>query len=105
VANYRLRTAKRDSNGRPVAPLLNDLISAENDQEAIRKARSYEVDRLIDNTDYAWLTNDAERRPADVIGNAVHVMRIATGEIEETNGFVVKRLARWPSRHILPPTL
>jgi len=25
-----------------------------------------------------------ERRPADVIGNAVHVMRIATGEIKET---------------------
>jgi hypothetical protein len=25
-----------------------------------------------------------EKRPADVIGNAVHVMRIATGEIEET---------------------
>jgi hypothetical protein len=24
-----------------------------------------------------------ERRPADVIGNAVHVMRVATGEIEE----------------------
>ena len=24
-----------------------------------------------------------ERRPADVIGNAVHVTRIATGEIEE----------------------
>ena len=24
------------------------------------------------------------RRPADVIGNAVHVMRIATGEIEDT---------------------
>jgi hypothetical protein len=24
-----------------------------------------------------------ERRPADVVGNAVHVMRIATGEIEE----------------------
>lgn len=24
-----------------------------------------------------------ERRPADVIGNAVHVMRIATGEVEE----------------------
>ena len=27
-----------------------------------------------------------EKRPADVIGNAVHVMRIATGEIEETRG-------------------
>jgi 2-keto-3-deoxy-6-phosphogluconate aldolase len=26
-----------------------------------------------------------EKRPADVVGNAVHVMRIATGEIEETN--------------------
>lgn len=26
-----------------------------------------------------------EKRPADVIGNAVHVMRIATGEIEETS--------------------
>lgn len=25
-----------------------------------------------------------EKRPADVIGNAVHIMRIATGEIEET---------------------
>jgi hypothetical protein len=25
-----------------------------------------------------------ERRPADVIGNAFHVTRIATGEIEET---------------------
>ena len=24
-----------------------------------------------------------EKRPADVIGNAVHVMRIATGELEE----------------------
>ncbi len=25
-----------------------------------------------------------ERRPADVIANAVHVMRVATGEAEET---------------------
>jgi hypothetical protein len=25
-----------------------------------------------------------ERRPADVIGNAVHVMKVLTGEIEET---------------------
>jgi hypothetical protein len=25
-----------------------------------------------------------ERRPRDVIGNAVHIMRIATGEIEDT---------------------
>ena len=27
---------------------------------------------------------NGERRPADVIGNAVHVARIATGEIEDT---------------------
>ena len=33
-----------------------------------------------------------EKRPADVIGNAVHVMRIATGEIEET-ALLVRRLA------------
>jgi hypothetical protein len=26
-----------------------------------------------------------EKRPADVIGNAVRVMQIATGEIEEKN--------------------
>jgi hypothetical protein len=32
-----------------------------------------------------------EKRPADVIGNAVHVMRIATGEIEETVGKVPNR--------------
>jgi hypothetical protein len=25
-----------------------------------------------------------ERRPADVIGNAVHIMRVLTGEIEDT---------------------
>jgi hypothetical protein len=25
-----------------------------------------------------------QRRPKDVIGNAVHVMKVATGEIEET---------------------
>jgi hypothetical protein len=25
-----------------------------------------------------------ERRPADVIGNAVHVMKVLTGEIEDT---------------------
>ena len=27
---------------------------------------------------------NGEKRPADVIANAVHVMRIATGEVEET---------------------
>ena len=27
-----------------------------------------------------------EKRKADVIGNAVHVMRIATGQVEETTG-------------------
>lgn len=32
-----------------------------------------------------------EKRPADVIGNAVHVMRIATGEIEEDAGRAPKR--------------
>jgi hypothetical protein len=29
---------------------------------------------------------EGERRPADVIGNAVHVMRVATGEITEDYG-------------------
>jgi hypothetical protein len=32
-----------------------------------------------------------EKRPADVIGNAVHVMRIATGEIEESATTTVGR--------------
>jgi hypothetical protein len=32
-----------------------------------------------------------EKRPADVIGNAVHVMRIATGEMEEPRGKAPKR--------------
>ena len=32
-----------------------------------------------------------QKRPADVIGNAVHVMRIATGEIEEDLGKAPKR--------------
>ena len=29
-------------------------------------------------------TPKGAKRPADVIGNAVHVMRIATGEVEES---------------------
>ena len=32
-----------------------------------------------------------EKRPADVIGNAVHVMRIATGEVQEVRGKAPKR--------------
>jgi len=32
-----------------------------------------------------------QKRPADVIGNAVKVMRIATGEIQEDTGSVPKR--------------
>jgi hypothetical protein len=32
-----------------------------------------------------------EKRPADVIGNAVHVMRVATGEIGESVGKAPKR--------------
>ena len=35
-----------------------------------------------------------EKRPADVIGNAVHVMRIATGEIEDTKPDPGKDYAR-----------
>jgi hypothetical protein len=35
-----------------------------------------------------------ERRPADVIGNAVHVMRIATGEIADTRRDPAKELMR-----------
>jgi hypothetical protein len=35
-----------------------------------------------------------EKRPADVIGNAVHVMRIATGEIEEERPDPGKEYAR-----------
>jgi hypothetical protein len=35
-----------------------------------------------------------ERRPADVIGNAVKIMRIATAEIEETGRDPAKELHR-----------
>jgi hypothetical protein len=35
-----------------------------------------------------------ERRPADVIGNAVHVMRIATGEVEDTKADPAKEHMR-----------
>jgi hypothetical protein len=35
-----------------------------------------------------------EKRPADVIGNAVHVMRVLTGEIKETGRDPAKELHR-----------
>ncbi len=45
-----------------------------------------------------------EKRPADVIGNAVHVMRIATGEIEETAVQMPKRAKGGKARaKSLPP--
>jgi hypothetical protein len=36
---------------------------------------------------------EGEKRPADVIGNAVHVMRIASGEIEEGGNTETKAAA------------
>jgi len=45
-----------------------------------------------------------EKRPADVIGNAVHVMRIATGEVEDTTVHVPKRAKGGKARaKKLPP--
>lgn len=45
-----------------------------------------------------------EKRPADVIGNAVHVMRIATGEIEDTPSKAPKRAKGGKARaQALPP--
>jgi len=39
-----------------------------------------------------WLeASKGEKRPADVIGNAVHVMRIATGDIEDNPSKAPKR--------------
>jgi hypothetical protein len=38
-----------------------------------------------------------EKRPADVIGNAVHVMKVLTGEIEDT--IVNRRPIGTPNRH------
>ena len=35
-----------------------------------------------------------EKRPADVIGNAVRVMQIATGEVEDDHRDPAKQLAR-----------
>jgi len=39
-----------------------------------------------------------EKRPADVIGNAVHVMRIATGEVEDAQSRAPKRTAGGKAR-------
>ncbi len=35
-----------------------------------------------------------EKRPADVIGNAVHIMRIATGEVEDVKADPAKEHMR-----------
>jgi len=54
--------------------------------------RSEDLNGLSTGVAYAPNSKEAEvpkgpqgqKRPADVIGNAVHIARIATGEIEET---------------------
>jgi hypothetical protein len=57
MAIYRLRAAKRKPDGTPDAPRLDDLIDADTLDEAKAKAKHYPVDRFLDNTDYAWLTD------------------------------------------------
>ena len=45
-----------------------------------------------------------EKRPADVVGNAVHVMRIATGEIQDSPRTAPKRAKGGKARaKALPP--
>lgn len=45
-----------------------------------------------------------EKRPADVIGNAVHIMRIATGEIEDAPSKAPLRAKGGKARALaLPP--
>ena len=103
MPQYRLRAAKRDQDGKPGLPLWGDVIYADDDAAAIKMARAYPVDRLIDRTDYVWLLNEAgeqvwslkleealmptgpkgQKRPADVIGNPIRVAQIATGEARE----------------------
>lgn len=41
---------------------------------------------------------NGEKRPPDVIANAVHVMKIATGEIEEDYVKPKKQIGRPPER-------
>jgi hypothetical protein len=37
---------------------------------------------------------NGEKRPADAIGNAVHIMRIATGQVEDAKRDVASQAAR-----------
>jgi hypothetical protein len=45
-----------------------------------------------------------KKRPADVVGAAVMVAKIATGEIEEGNEPETKAAAAWQARRQSPPS-
>ena len=46
-----------------------------------------------------------EMRPADVIGNAAHVRKIATGEIEEGGPTAAVKRAKKAARRVVQPAL
>src|SRR5271169_4500240 len=75
----------------PVEPLSDTLtiLSGCGSSSLMNRPGSYWPKRLI-----MPRGPRGEKRPADVIGNAVHVMRIATGEIEDKARDPAKAYAR-----------
>lgn len=55
MATYRLRAAKRQEDGSLGMPALDDAISANSLEDAILEAKGYTLDRLMNETDFAWL--------------------------------------------------
>lgn len=55
MATYRLRAAKRLQDGSLGMPTLDTAINAACDEDAIEEAKSFPLDRLINEADLAWL--------------------------------------------------
>ena len=55
MATYRLRAAKRQEDGTLGLPTLDTAINADCDADAIEEAKTFPLERLINEADLAWL--------------------------------------------------
>ncbi len=55
MATYRLRAAKRQDDGTLGMPSLDTAINADSDADAIEEAKTFPLERLMNEADMAWL--------------------------------------------------
>ena len=62
MATYRLRAAKRQDDGTVGMPSLDTAINANCDADAIEEAKTFPLERMMNEADVAWLIGPTSAR-------------------------------------------